>query len=285
MPETLVMADQSPGSYAELVAAWKSLRGMQGASIREVACVGANRTLLVADLRNDPAAPLVAIAAGVHGDEPAGPWAILSLVRDGLLDRSFNYRCWPCNNPSGYVLGTRANAEGEDINRSFSRGGSTPEARAILTANRDRKFVLTLDLHEDFEAEGFYCYEPVIDDRAPYGAHVVRAVDDAGLPLQELRDDFDLGYPIEAVHLRGLERGRVLPNTAAEMAFFEGWPYSLALLRRAARRSLTFETPRMLPWDERLALHRIAVVTALAHVRAVMDGDEYISPANASEAR
>lgn len=268
------MARTGAGTYDDLTAAWKALRRrVHGISVREVACVGAQRTLLVADVVNDPTAPLVALAAGVHGDEPAGPWALLSIVRDGLLDRRFNYRCWPCNNPSGYTLGTRENAEGDDINRSFSRGGTTPEARAILTANRDRKFALTLDLHEDFEADGFYCYEPVIDGSAPYGAYVLRAVEDAGLPLQELRDDFDLGYPVEAVHLRGLERGRVLPDTAAEMAFFDGWAYSLALLRRAARRSLTFETPRNLLWEERLALHRLVVVTSLARAHDVIAAD------------
>ncbi len=278
------MSAVAAGTYEELAAAWKGLRGVRAVSVREVACVGAQRTLLVADVMNDPAAPLVAIAAGVHGDEPVGPWALLSIVRDGLLDRSFNYRFWPCNNPSGYALGTRANAEGDDINRSFSRGGKTPEARAILTANRNRKFALTLDLHEDFEADGFYCYEPVIDGSAPYGGHVLRAVEDSGLPLQELRDDFDLGYPVEAVHLRGLERGRVLPDTAAEMAFFEDWPYSLALLRRAARRSLTFETPRKLPWEERLALHRLAVVTALARAHDVIATDESIAGTSESQA-
>ena len=95
----------------------------------------------------------------MHGDEPAAPWALLSLVRDGLLDRAFSYRLWPCTNPTGYAAGTRANAEGLDINRSFGGGGSTPEARAILTANRDRQFALSIDLHEDPEAQGFYCYE------------------------------------------------------------------------------------------------------------------------------
>ncbi|HEX3549955.1 MAG TPA: succinylglutamate desuccinylase/aspartoacylase family protein, partial [Candidatus Elarobacter sp.] len=94
----------------------------------------------------DANAPTVSIHAGVHGDERAAPWALLSIVRDGLLDARFAYRMWPCLNPSGYAAGTRANAEGDDINRSFSRGGTTPESRAVLTANRDRRFVLALDL-------------------------------------------------------------------------------------------------------------------------------------------
>ncbi len=253
--------------YAELALAWKALRRTTDVALREVACVGADRTLLVAELVGPPGSPTVAIAAGVHGDEPAAPWALLSLVRDGLLDPAYAYRIWPCTNPSGYALGTRENAEGADINRSFSRGGKTPEARAILTSNRDRAFVLTLDLHEDYEAEGFYCYEPVVDGSAPYGPHVIRAMDDAGYPVQELHDAYDLGYDAEATHLRALERGRVLPDTAAEMVHHDGaWPYSIALLRRAARRSLTFETPTSLPWNDRIAMHRVAVTSALAHV-------------------
>ena len=83
--------------------------------------------------------PAVMLSAGVHGDEPAAPWALLSLVRDGLLDRRFAYRMWPCTNPTGYEAGTRENAEGADVNRSFGRGGTTPEARAIVTATRGER--------------------------------------------------------------------------------------------------------------------------------------------------
>ncbi len=133
---------------------------MRGARVREVACVGAPRTMLAVDL-GDPQLPLVSLSAGVHGDEPAAPWALLTIVRDGLLDPRFGYRIWPCLNPTGYAGGTRENAEGADVNRSFSRGGTTPEARTVFTANRDRRFVLALDLHEDFEAEGCYVYEPL----------------------------------------------------------------------------------------------------------------------------
>jgi murein peptide amidase A len=254
------------------VAAWKALRDRDGFSLREVACVGAARTLLLAEIVNS-GAPAVALAAGVHGDEPAAPWALHSIVRDGLLEPAFSYRIWVCTNPSGYVLGTRHNAEGVDINRSFGRGGGTPEARAIVAANRDRKFALTLDLHEDFEAEGFYCYESVLDG-APYvGPTLVQALDDVGLPVQELHDEFELGYPPEGRHLRTIERGRVLPNAQAEMAFSGSLPYSMYLLRsRAAPRSLTIESPSARGWNERIAVHRVAVTAALAELVAFQAG-------------
>jgi hypothetical protein len=254
--------------YSELISAWRSLSGREGFSLREVACVGAQRTLLLAELLQ-PGAPIVSIAAGVHGDEPAAPWALHSLVRDGLLDRAFAYRLWPCTNPSGYELGTRQNAEGADINRSFGRGGQTPEARAIITATRDRKFALTMDLHEDYEAAGFYCYESVLDGSPHLSPAVVRAVDDAALHVQDLDDEFELGYPPEARHLRVLERGRVLPNASAEMAFAGTMPYSMYLLRnKSAPRSLTVESPRSWSWDDRIAVHRIVVTSALATLRS-----------------
>jgi protein MpaA len=258
-----------PAAYEALASAWKSLRGTNGVSVREVACVGAPRTLLAAEIAGPPGALAITLSAGVHGDEPAGAWALYSIVRDGLLDRTCSYRLWPCTNPSGYERHTRENAEGNDINRSFNRGGRTPEARAIVTANRDRTYALAIDLHEDFEANGFYCYEPVIDGTAPLGAAIVGALDENGLPVQVLDDDFDLGYPPEARHLRTLERGRALPNPDSERAFFEGTPYSLYILKRAAKRALTLETPRMRPWEERIAMHRVAVVTAIDRLLAL----------------
>ncbi len=268
--------------YDELERAWKALR-LPGVTAREVACSGVFRTLLVVDVeprnssrdrrpganaRGGLNATAVIMTAGVHGDEPAGPWALLSIVRDGLLDRDFAYRLWPCTNPSGYELRTRTNAEGIDVNRSFGRGGKSVEARAMMAANGDMRFALNLDLHEDFEADGFYCYEPRVDD-VSFGPAIVRAMDEAGLPVQDLHDEYELGYPPEAVHIRALERGRVIPDVRAETEHMAGGlPHSIFLLRRAVHRSLTFESPACLRWEDRIAMHRLATVTALERLRS-----------------
>lgn len=250
--------------YEELEAAWRALRPL-GVRVREIACVGAPRTLLIAEV-GDATLPAIAISAGVHGDEPAAPWALLSLVRDGLLDARFAYRIWPCLNPSGYRAGTRANADGDDVNRSFSRGGRTPEARAVLTANRDRRLVLAIDMHEDYEAGGAYVYEPLRPGFAPYfTAPMIAALDDAGLPVQSFADGFDLGTPFGAEHdVYRLERGVVLVDYEAELRLFDGLPGSLALMYRGTPAALTIESPRPCAWDVRIAVHRVAVAAALA---------------------
>ena len=258
-------ASLSRPPYDDLASAWRAQRPL-GVRVREVACVGAPRTLLFAEL-GDAAAPLISLSAGVHGDEPAAPWALLSIVRDGLLDSRFAYRIWPCLNPSGYHLGTRANAEGQDVNRSFSRGGTTPEARAVFTANRDRRFIMALDLHEDFEADGCYVYEPLRPGFTPcFSGPLVTALDDAGLPVQTFSDGFDLGAPpgLDVSELYRLGRGTVLVDYEAEMRVFPGLPSSLALMYRGTPAALTFETPRPRPWDERIAAHRVAVTTVLS---------------------
>lgn len=267
-------------SYDDLAAAWRGIRSDGLASVREVACVGVARTLLVAEIVGLRGFPTISLAAGVHGDEPAGPWALLSIVRDGLLDRRCSYRIWPCTNPSGYRAGTRANAEGHDINRSFHKGGTTPEARAMIVANRDRTFALSLDLHEDFEADGYYCYEPVVGGETPFGAAMIRALDDAGLPVQELDDAFDLGYPPEAHHLRDLARGHIRNDPDAEREFFEVTPYSIHLLRKSATYAMTLESPRRRPWHDRVAMHRTAATAVLAAFARTRLADGGVEPSH-----
>lgn len=248
--------------YDVLEETFRRLRRPLGLRVREIACVGAARTLLVGEL-GDAQRPAVAITAGVHGDEPAGPWAVLSALESGLLDARFAYRIWPCTNPGGYAAVTRFNPEGADVNRSFSRGGSTPESRAIITANRDRRYVLSIDVHEDFESDGFYCY--VAGDGAEaLGRTVSRAVVDAGFALQDFAG-FDFGEPGSRQPGRRCADGVVVMGDD-EARHFDGLSCNLFMLGRSAQRVITLETPRARAWDERLAIHRIAIVAALDYV-------------------
>ncbi len=246
------------GRYDELRDRWKRLRG-DGLRVREVACVGAPRTLLCAEL-GDYDNRAITIAAGAHGDEPAGPWALLEIVESERLDPAFAYRLWPCTNPTGFDAGTRESAEGADVNRTFGRGGQSPEARAIVTANRDRKFVLSLDLHEDEDAEGFYCYEYGGGD---VGLAAIAALDAAGLPVDPLEATFETAGPLDDTHCTR-ERGRIVADHRTEAAMLGGLSFSLAMVRNAARHALTFETPARVSWETRVAMHAVAIRAAVA---------------------
>jgi hypothetical protein len=257
----------APDPYAELTSAWRSLRA-RGVHVREVACVGKPRTLLLVEMVSERP-HTVSLSAGIHGDEPAAPWALYDLVRSRLLDTRFGYRIWPCLNPEGFSAGTRADAAGNDLNRTFGRGGTAPESRALITANRDRRFALHIDLHEDPIAGGAYVYEPLPDGAAPrFAAHVVRAFDDAGLPVQDLSDPaFDLGSPPEARAVQTIGRGTVVMGARDESVYFAGgWPLSIYFALRAASAVLTVESPGTRPWDERIAAHRVAVTAAISRL-------------------
>ncbi len=227
-------------SYDTLQRRWKNLRSRGDVTVREVACGMGARTLLCAEAGHYDA-PAVTISAGIHGDEPAGPWALLGLVEDRQLDARFSYRLWACTNPSGFDAGTRESAEGVDLNRTFGRGGSAPESRAIITANRDRNFELAIDLHEDDTCEGFYCYEY---GESGLGERVAEAVQSSGYALHD--------PPV------------LRPNAEDEIKEIGGLSYSLALARRAAKAVLTLESPRCLALEERVAILRLAVKAALA---------------------
>ncbi len=218
-------------TYRELTSRWKALRGERDLRVREVACVGAPRTLLCVE-SGEPGKPVVTISAGIHGDERSGPAALLYAAERGLLDERFAYRLWPCLNPTGYDAGTRASIDGIDINRTFGRGGSSPEAKAVIMANRDLKFALAIDLHEDCDEEAFYFYA--------YGSRAI---------AEKLQ---------AALTCRGLT-----PDAVAEVEELGGLSFSLLLQRNAARQAYTFEAPGRRELPSRVDLHVAAIASAL----------------------
>jgi protein MpaA len=234
------------GTYRELERHWEALS----------ACTEGG--LLCLDV-GDPRLPRVTIATGLHGDEPAGPWALLELVETNALDPRFAYRFWPCVNPGGFDLQTRENADGIDVNRTFGGAGSSSEARAVLAANSGQRFALSLDLHEDYDARGFYCYEY---GGGEIGRCVIAALDDAGFPIEPLDGALILAGPADDEHYR-CERGRAIGDAAAEAGAIAGVSYTMALAA-AARHALTFETPSKCAWHVRLAMQRAAVLAAIA---------------------
>ena len=243
-------------TYHDLIERWRALDGRHGLRIGGLQYGEDGWTLLHAR-SNDWNLPAVGIAAGVHGDEPAGPWALLSLVEEGLLSSSCSYRLWPCTNPCGYIRGRRTNFEGQDINRTFGvpfvKRSTSHEAEVVLSMNATHRFALSLDLHEDCDAEGFYCYEY---GDGGIGPKIIAALDEHGLPIDPLEVTFALAGPLEEAYCRR-ERGLVVADAGEEAALLGGLSYSLAMARHGARHALTFETPLSAPWPTRIAMHRL----------------------------
>lgn len=208
--------------------------------------------------RGKPAGGAVYISAGVHGDEPSGTLAILQLLELDLLPRDRPIDVLPLLNPQGMRDGTRTNALGVDINRDY-RSASSHEVRCHRhwLSFHQPHYALTICLHEDWEAKGFYAYEL----GAPGEPSLLRPVLTAVAGVHPLDDSPEIdGLP--AVE------GMVQPPPKSEIMESKEWPEAFLLWRDHGPRHHTYETPSK-AWniDDRRIAHTTAVLAAVAVLR------------------
>lgn len=199
------------------------------------------------------AGPSVYLSAGMHGDEPAGPLALLEMIESGALPHVIRWSLCPAVNPTGLALGTRENADGIDLNRDYLRR-STAEVQAHAAWLESRPVPnLFISLHEDWEARGFYFYEINLGPDIPARA---AAILDAVKPWFEP----DAGHEIDGHSPRA--PGWIYHEAEADVP--EGWPEAIFLAKLGCQLSFTFETPSHAPLDQRVAAHLAAVRAALS---------------------
>lgn len=199
-----------------------------------------------------PDAPAVYLSAGIHGDEPAPPWALFDLVEQGVFDSRAAWHVCPLLNPSGFTQRTRENFQGIDLNRDYQQP-QTAEIRAhVAWLQRQPRFTASFCLHEDYEAQGFYLYELNPDNRPTLADAVLRAVQPLG-PI-ETSAVID-GRPADAP-------GIIRPHS--DPLLRENWPEAIYLRHHHTTLSYTFETASLRPLPERIA-------TQIAAVRAALD--------------
>ncbi len=108
----------------------------------------------------------VMLISGMHGEEPAAPWAILKFCQENqdLLD-DVAISIVPVVNLHGFTTGERNGETGAYINFFLNNDGSDRKLGVeaqILKDNEKRLGGLSkdgmLNLHEDVTAEGFYMY-------------------------------------------------------------------------------------------------------------------------------
>jgi predicted deacylase len=191
------------------------------------------------------------ISSGMHGDEPAGPLAVLqSLQEDSWPADAAIWLC-PCLNPAGFRLHRRENAEGIDVNRDY-RHLLTSEARAHTDwLQRQPNFDLALCLHEDWESSGFYLYELNPDGQPSLAEKIIAAVAEV-CPI-------DMSSVIEKWPASG---GVLRPNISP--AERPQWAEAMYLVSHKTRHSYTLEAPSDFPLPARVAALAAAVQTVVS---------------------
>lgn len=198
--------------------------------------------------------PRVYLSAGIHGDEPAGPLALLEMMLAGFFAPDIAWAVCPALNPTGLAAARRETAGGIDMNRDYWRR-RTPEVAAhaawLETQPAPDLFV---SLHEDWETQHFYLYEINLGEDAPHRSSSI---------IESVRPWFppEAGPEIDGHTPRG--PGWIFH--AAEADVPQGWPEAIFLSKLGCPLSFTLETPSQQALAARVAAHRAAVQAATRH--------------------
>ena len=195
--------------------------------------------------------PYVYISAGIHGNEPAPPIAILKLLREGFFSDSVNWVICPVMNPYGLSKATRRNKEGFDLNRQY-KDTVVPEIDShIQFVKKFQHFDLTIACHEDHEANGFYLYERHGDEVTPIAQNILNAVSEV--------------MPIETSHK--VDGEHVVNGVIHSERFTEKkkhWPEMIFMNHHYPEGDhYTIETPSKLPLSQRVEAQKVAIEAAV----------------------
>ena len=195
--------------------------------------------------------PRIYLSAGIHGDEPAPPLALLRLLERGLFDARATWFLCPLLNPVGLARGTRENADRLDLNRDYRHLISAEIRAHIAWLQRQPRFDLALFLHEVWEAKGFYLYELNRSGRPGFAEAIIEAVR-AGGPI-DLSDKID-----------GRDASGGIIRPPGDRTQLEQWPEAAYMHAHHTTMSYGFETSSAFPLEQRIVMQCLAVETALA---------------------
>lgn len=198
--------------------------------------------------------PIVYLSAGIHGDEPAGPLAILRMMQEGFFTEEIAWMICPALNPGGLALGTRENRSKVDLNRDYLLHETLEVSAHSRWISRHSIPDIFISLHEDWESSGFYFYEiNLSEDRPDRAAGILDAVSPFFVP--------ESGPEIDGHEVR--ENGWIYHCAEADLP--ESWPEAIYLAKNGCKLSFTLETPSAMGLNERVLAHQAAVKEILRH--------------------
>ena len=212
----------------------------------------------------DRASPRLYLSAGIHGDEIAGPLALLEMIRQPGFFAGFDVTMFPILNPNGLALGVRTNRDEIDLNRDYRNPRSLEikgHIESLLTLGR---FDASMLLHEDYEGIGAYLYE-LNDTLDPgLGAKIIAAM---GLHVP-----IDLRPEIEEASARGgVISRRDLVAKLGRLEDRPAWAEAAYLTINHTEVSYTIETPKPFPIKARVDAHIAAVETLMGALKDKFD--------------
>lgn len=199
------------------------------------------------------------LSTGIHGDEPAGPLAVLRLLRENRWPANAEIFIVPCLNPAGFLVNKRENPQGLDLNRDYLHLQSNEIRAHVQWLERQPAFDRCLCLHEDWESHGFYLYELNPDHRPSRAEAIIQRVARV-CPIDHS----------EIIEGREAKGGIIRPSTDPRLR--PQWPESFWLLTHKTRQSCTLEAPSDFPLSTRVDALVAAVEAGGTGLRPVVSG-------------
>ncbi len=199
--------------------------------------------------------PRVYVSTGMHGDEPAPPWALLRLLEAGFFDARCTWFLCPLLNPTGFLRNTRENFASVDLNRDYKSLRAAETVSHVRWLQRQPRFDLVVCMHEDWESKGFYLYELNLD-RHPTLAHAMIGAAKAHGPIEAAAviDGREIAEP-----------GIIRP--VSDPLLRDTWPEALYLAYKHSTLNYTIETASAQPLEQRVTTQVAVLQAALAAFR------------------
>lgn len=208
----------------------------------------------------------------VHGDEPAGAYAIIDFFQNHAreFEKEFEFTAFPCVNPHGFCHFTRGNAQNLNLNREFKRDTTATETQLIMPLLRE--YFFSMDLHETWpestkigvdEPNGadpaeFYLWEICENIALRVGDKIVKNVEHAGLPVCKW----------SKIYGDKNNEGVIwYPEDCGTGCYMSGTSFDSYLAANHTKQAFTIETPRNWPLEKRILAHIVSIKTALTERR------------------
>ncbi|MGF1483567.1 MAG: M14 family metallocarboxypeptidase [Opitutales bacterium] len=195
------------------------------------------------------------VSTGIHGDEPAGPLALLKMLEADSLSAEVSWTMFPLLNPLGLAAGTRTNAMGIDLNRDYDAPkASETRLHCAWLAQHEETYDLCLALHEDWESRGFYIYQVNRQPEAP----------SLGRPMLQAVEPICGVDPSAIIEGRAALDGLIEPEDEPQER--SDCPEQLYLHRHYTHHGYTLESPSAQP----LAMRVEALCAAVKQAQALL---------------
>lgn len=253
------MPRRDPNRVRELVGRYQSLAGrlpnLNVCEIGEVERFDLSYPILAGVAGRGPRSAI--ILAGTHGDEVAGPLALLAFweaAADHAILEGMRILFLPLINPFGFARGIRGNGV-VDLNRHFERPTAQPENKIVLNFLLQHRADLLVSLHEDVSSQCFYMYESGVRERGLFARIVA---DDVAL-LDTIESQGFAVCDSDRVDGNYNRSGLVVSNPGTVRASRSGALEPTLLRHGIVRRVVGFETPGRQPLADRICQQQIAL--------------------------